>query len=265
MSFRWIAFTVAALVSASASAELVEKKLAYEIDGKPFEGVLVYDNSVLAKRPGVLFATDWSGVSANAIEIARNIAGKEFVVFVADLFGAGYAPKDAKERGTAITTIHKDLATTRARGDKGLEVMLAEGQKLGILDPNRTAGIGFCFGGGVLLETARQGRNFKVLTVFHVTNPQPVDPAGPSNVKGSVLVLHGADDPITPRAKIAALEEELDRAGVRWQTVMFSGAVHAYTDKTAPVPGASAKATRFDAYVSKRSYELMREFFADNL
>src|SRR3954470_21776208 len=154
MSFRWIAFTVAALVSASASAELVEKKLAYEIDGRGFEGVLVYDNSVSTKRPGVLFATDWSGVSANAIEIARNIAGKEFVVFVADLFGTGYAPKDAKERATAITTIHKDLAMTRARGDKGLEVMLAEGQKLGILDPNRIAGIGFCFGGGVLFETA---------------------------------------------------------------------------------------------------------------
>jgi dienelactone hydrolase len=150
----------------------------------------------------------------------------------------------------------------RARGDKGLDVMLTEGERLGIIDPAKIAGIGFCFGGGVLLEVAREGHDFKALTLFHVTNPQPADPAGPSKIKSPVLVLHGADDPITPRKAISALEDELDAAKVRWQVVLFSGTVHAFTDTSAPVTGASPAATRYDPVVAKRSYEMMRQFFA---
>ena len=108
---------------------------------------------------------------------------------------------------------------------------------------------------------AREGRDFKALTLFHVSNPQPVDPACPSKIKGAVLVLHGADDPITPRKAISVLEDELDAAKVPWQAVLFSGVVHAFTDTSAPVPGASPDKTRYDPVVAKRSYQMMREFF----
>jgi dienelactone hydrolase len=264
---RHLIFTsmVLALIGGSASAAMIERRVGYEIDGKAFEGVLVYDDSVTAKRPAVLMEPDWSGVSTHSVELAREIAGRDYVVFVADLFGVGYAPKDAKERATATTAIHGDINVMRARGGKGLDVMLTEGERLGIVDPTKIAGIGFCFGGGVLLEVAREGRDFKALTVFHVTNPQPADPAGPSKIKSPVLVLHGADDPITPRKAISALEDELDAAKVRWQAVLFSGTVHAFTDTSAPVTGASAAVTRYDPVVAKRSHEMMREFFAGTL
>ena len=264
---RRLILTVAvlALIGSNVSAATVERKVGYEIDGKAFEGVLIYDDGVTAKRPAILMEPDWSGVSLHSIELAREIAGKDYVVFVADLFGVGYAPKDAKERVTAIAAVHGDKNVERARADKGLDVMLTEGEKLGIIDPAKVAGIGFCFGGGVLLEIAREGRDFKALALFHVTNPQPVDPAGPSKIRSPVLVLHGADDPITPRKAISALEDELDAAKVRWQAVLFSGAVHAFTDTSAPVTGASPAATRYDPVVAKRSQEMMREFFASTL
>jgi dienelactone hydrolase len=253
------------LISSSASATMVERKIGYEIGGKAFEGVLVYDDSVKMKRPTILMEPDWSGVSPHAITQAREVAGKDYVVFVADLFGVGYAPKDVKERAVATGAVHGDINLMRVRGGKGLEVMLAEGGKLGIIDPAKVAGIGFCFGGGVLLELAREGREFKALTVFHVTNPQSVDPAGPSQIKAAVLVLHGADDPVTPRKAISALEDEFDATKVRWQAVLFSGTVHSFTDMSAPDPGASTKVQRYDPEVAKRSYAIMREFFAGNL
>jgi dienelactone hydrolase len=260
-----LAAVALALIGSHASAEMVERKIGYEIGGKAFEGVLVYDGAITAKRPAVLMEPDWSGVSPHSVELAREIAGNDYVVFVADLFGVGYAPKDAKERAAAIAGVHGDVNIERTRADKGLEVMLAEGQRLGIIDPTKIAGIGFCYGGGVLLEVAREGRDFKALTVFHVTNPQPADPASPAKIKSPVLVLHGADDPITPRKAISALEDELDAAKVRWQAVLFSGAVHAFTDTSAPVTGASPSVTRYDPVVAKRSYEMMREFFASIL
>jgi dienelactone hydrolase len=257
-----MAAAVTMFIVSSASAAIVERKIGYEIGGKSFEGILVYDDSVNGKRPAIFMQPDWSGVSAGAVDIARHVAGKEYVVFVSDMFGTGYAPKDAKERIEAITAIHKDLELMRARGDKGLEVMLAEGGKLGIIDPAKVLGIGFCFGGGVLLEVAREGRDFKALAVFHVSNPQPVDASGPSKIKGPVLILHGANDPFTPRKAISALEDELDADKARWQTVMFSGTAHAFTDITAPLPGTPPGATQYDPVVAKRSFQMMREFFA---
>lgn len=260
---RFILMSAAlALVSAGASAATVERKVGYEIAGKAFAGVLVYDDSVTAKRPAILMVPDWSGVGQSAMAQARAVAGKDYVVFVADLFGVGYAPKDVKDMAAASGAIHADINLARSRGDKALDVMLAEGGKLGLIDPARVAAVGFCFGGGVLLEVARQGRDIKAIGVFHVTNPQSVDPTAPSNIKSAVLVLHGADDPVTPRKSIAALEDELDADKVRWQAVLFSGTVHSFTDTTAPNPGATTERQRYDPEVAKRSYAIMREFFA---
>ena len=253
-----------ALISSSASAAMVERKIGYEVGGKAFEGVLVYDDSVTTKRPAILMEPDWSGVGPNIAQ-ARGIAGKDYVVFVADLFGVGYAPKDVKEKAAAVGVVRGDVNMARARGAKGLEVMLAEGEKLGIIDPAKIAGIGFCFGGGVLLDTAREGSKINALAVFHVTFPQSADPTGPSNIKGAVLVLHGADDPVTNRKAISALEDELDAAKVPWQTVLFSGTVHSFTDVTAPEPGYTTKVQKYDPEIAKRSYDLMREFFAAHL
>ena len=253
-----------ALISGSASAAMVERKIGYEVGGKAFEGVLVYDDSVTTKRPAILMEPDWSGVGPN-VALARGLASKDYVIFVADLFGVGYAPKDIKEKAAAVAVVRGDINMARARGDRGLEVMLAEGEKLGIIDPAKVAGIGFCFGGGVLLDVAREGRKFNALAVFHVTFPQSADPKGPSNIKGAVLVLHGAADPVTPRKAISVLEDELDAAKVQWQTVLFSGTVHSFTDVTAPEPGFSTDVQRYEPEIAKRSYDLMREFFAAHL
>jgi dienelactone hydrolase len=256
-----LTFAVLLLIGRSASADMVERKIGYDIDGKKFEGVLVYDDSVKAKRPAILMEPDWAGVGVKAMAQAREVAGKDYVVFVADVFGVGYAPKDTKEMQAASGAVHGDIALSRARGGKALDVMLAEGGKLGIIDPTKIAGIGFCFGGGILLDLARDGRDFKALTVFHVTFPQSVDPAGATKIKGAVLVLHGADDPVTPRKAIAALEDELDAAKIHWQAVLFSGTVHSFTDVTATDP-AAANVQRYDPEVTKRSYAMMRDFFA---
>src|SRR6185436_9488329 len=99
-----------ALLSAPAGAAMVEKKVGYEVDGKKFQGVLVYDDSVKEKRPSVLMAPDWSGASKESIEQAKLVAGKRYVVFVADMFGADYAPKGPQDMGPASGALRKDLA-----------------------------------------------------------------------------------------------------------------------------------------------------------
>jgi dienelactone hydrolase len=261
-----LVLSVVALILAGngAEAEMVERKIEYDIGGQKFASVLVYDDTVPGKRPAVLMEPDWAGVSSKAIAQARTVAGKDYVVLVADLYGADYAPKDAKEMQTTSFAVRNDVKLSRTRGGKALEMMLAEGQKLGIVDPAKVAGIGFCIGGGMLLDLARSRSDLKAIAVFHVTFPQSADPTGESKLSSKVLALHGADDPVTPRKAIAALEDELDAAKVDWEVVLFSGTVHSFTDVTATDP-ATAKVQRYDAQVSRRSYAAMREFFTDAL
>jgi len=57
-----------------------------------------------------------------------------------------------------------------------------------------------------------------------------------------------------------ALEDELTRAKVDWQMMMFGGAVHSFCD-----PTVDAGPLRYDAKLCRKSYLLMRDFFAETL
>ena len=237
---------------------MIEQKIGYEIDGKKFAGMLVYDDSVKEKRPAVFMEPDWEGVTPKSVGQAKIIAGKDYVVFVADVFGIDYKPASVNDLMAASRAIRDDAVLSRKRGNTAMDVFLAEAGSRGLIDPAKTAGVGYCFGAGILLDLARTGRDFQAVVVFHVTFPQSADPNGPSHLKSAVLVLHGADDPVTPRPAIHALEQELDAAKVKWQTVMYSGAVHSFAD-----PNANSGTTRYDETLATRSYALMRNFLSD--
>src|SRR4051794_3578013 len=87
---------------------MVEKRVPYEVDGRPFEGVLVYDDSVKTKRPAVFSQPDWKGVCTDTISQARTIAGKDFVVMLADMYGVGYGdkPKGYPELMAGMKTVY---------------------------------------------------------------------------------------------------------------------------------------------------------------
>ena len=112
-----------------------------------------------------------------------------------------------------------------------------------------------------MLEQARAGADFKAVVVFHVTNPNPVVPGTPCNIKGRVLAIHGRADPVTPKPMMDALEDELTKAKVDWHIVTFGRGVHSFCDPTANNPAA----TQYDEKLCRTSYMLMRDFFAETL
>jgi dienelactone hydrolase len=242
---------------------MVEKKVPYEVNGRHFEGKIVYDDSVKTKRPAIFMQPDWKGVDADTVGQARTVAGKDYVVLMADMFGKGYGdkPKDQTQLRAGMLAVHKDRDFTLACGGKANEALTAEANKLGLIDPARKAAIGYCAGGGFALEQARAGADFKATVVFHVTNPNPVVPGAPCNIKGRVLAIHGRADPITPKPMMDALEDELTKAKVDWHIVTFGRGVHSFCDLTANNPAA----TQYDEQLCRTSYMLMRDFFAETL
>ena len=239
---------------------MAEKPVAYDYDGRKFEGMLVYDETVTAKRPAIFMQPDWLGVCRHSIDMAHDVAGKDYVVLMADMFGAGYGEteKTFDELMKISREVRGDLPFLLGCGGAADAALSAEATRLGVIDPDKKGAIGYCIGGGFVLEQARAGADFQGSVIFHVTLPNPVDEAAKPNVKGRLLVLHGSADPVTPRALMDALEAEMTEANVDWQHMMFGHASHSFCDV-----GVDNEIQRYDEKLCQQSYRMMRDFFSE--
>jgi dienelactone hydrolase len=63
---------------------------------------------------------DWKGIDADTTGQAREVAGKDYVVLMADMFGEGYGdkPKDQTQLRAGMLAVHKDRPFTLARARK---------------------------------------------------------------------------------------------------------------------------------------------------
>jgi dienelactone hydrolase len=120
--------------------------------------------------------------------------------------------------------------------------------------------MGYCFGGAGALELARSGAPLKGVVTFHGSLNTPT-PADAKNIKGKVLVLHGADDPFVKQDEVRAFIDEMRAGGVNWELVQFSGAVHAFTEKSAGSD--NSKGAAYNAQADRRSWEAMKDFFGE--
>jgi len=221
------------------------------------EGVLVYDENISGRRPAVLMAPNWLGVTDKAIERARLVAGDRYVVFVADMYGQGTRPADFPAAAALANPLRANAAEQRRRVRATYDAMVAEGSRRDLTDGRRAA-IGFCFGGGNVLELARDGADLAAAVSIH-GDLKTAAPAKPGAVKAALLAAHGAPDPVGPKADRDAFEQEMDAAGAKWQTLVFSGVLHAYTDQGADVHGVAA----WNELACRQTYALAHQFIAD--
>jgi dienelactone hydrolase len=144
----------------------------------------------------------------------------------------------------------------RSRANAGLEVL--KGHKL--TDAKRIGATGYCFGGGVVLELARCGAEIGGVVGFHANLDTP-NRDDAKNIKGKVLVLHGADDPLVPNDQVLTFQDEMRKAKVDWQMVFYGGAVHGFT---MPESGTDpSKPAAYNENADRRSWEAMRTFFKE--
>ena len=189
---------------------MAEKKVPYEYDGRKFEGMLVYDDGVTEKRPAIFMQPDWLGVCDHTIGSATEVAGKDYVVMLADMFGVGFGEteKTVEDLMKSSRQVRNDLDFLLGCGAVAYEALTAQANALGLIDPDKKGASGYCIGAGFALEQARAGADFKGTVLFHITLPQPVDQQATPDIKGRVLALHGSADTVTPKPMMDALEVE---------------------------------------------------------
>jgi dienelactone hydrolase len=245
-----------ALWPALTHAKIVTRTVEYTHDGQVLEGFLAYDDATVAKRPGVLVVHQWMGLSENERTRARMLAELGYVAFAVDVYGKGVRPANVAEAQQEAGKYYGDRALLRARLAAGLAQLKANE----LVDGKRCAAIGYCFGGGGVLELARAGADLAGVVSFHGTLDTPM-PAAPQAIKARILVCHGAVDPYVKPESVQGFLQEMEAAKVDYQLIMYSGAVHAFTQKSAGDD--PAKGAAYNADADRRSWQHMKDFFAE--
>lgn len=252
-----LAFLAATAVS---QAKLVTKAVPYEHGGTKLEGYLAYDDSVKTPRPGVLVIHEWWGLNDYAKNRAEALAKMGYVAFAADMFGAGTATTDAaKAKELSGQFYGKPLMAERARA--GLDQLL----KTGLVDEKRVASIGYCFGGTATLALAYSGAPLAAAVTFH-GGLMPAPAGALDHTKTKFLVLHGGLDPMVKIDAVDAFKKSLDEAKADYQIVIYSGAVHAFSN---PAADELAKKNNlqggigYNEAASRRSWAQMQAFFSE--
>jgi dienelactone hydrolase len=231
----------------------------YSEGGVEFLGYLAFDGTAPDKRPGILVVHEGLGLGEHIMERARRVAKLGYVVFAPDMFGGRRQFSDIQEMSKHLSDLRNDLPTLRARARAALATLVSFPQ----VDRTRLAAIGFCFGGSVVLELARDGADLKAVVSLHgVLSTR--SPAETGKVKASVLVCTGADDPLAPPDQVIAFQNEMREAKVRdWQVMSYGNTLHAFTN---PAAGPSTmRGTLYNEQADRRSWLAVRNFLEEVL
>lgn len=232
------------------------KTVTYKDGEAECEGFVAWDANRKGTRPVVLVVHDWMGRGEYDERRARELAELGYLAFSMDVYGKDVRPKNRDEAGKAAGKWRGgDIAAFRTRLKAGMDAALADENA----DKSRVAILGYCFGGTAALELARSGADIDGAISFHggLVSATPTDA---KNIKGKVLVLHGADDKVETAI---TLHEEMKAAKVDYQIVLYGHAVHSFTNPKAGNDPSTGNA--YDEKADRRSWEDMKDFLAEAL
>ena len=173
-----------------------------------------------------------------------------------DMYGDGKHadhPDDAQKFATEAT---KDPAVVKARFDAARALLAADTH----VDKDRIAAIGYCFGGGIVLNMARAGEDLDAVVSFH-GSLEPAMKAAPGAITARVLVLTGGADDFAPPAVVDAFRQEMTAAKANHRVVVYPGVKHSFTNPAAESHGMPQLG--YDADADRQSWEEMLALFKD--
>jgi len=249
----WIALIL--LIAIPAHAKVVSRSVEYKHGDVVLQGYLAHDDSKTGKRPGVLVVHEWWGLNDYVRSRVNKLAQLGYIAFALDMYGKNVWTTDPNKAKELMGHL-QGSPLLRERANAGLDIL----RNNQLVDPQRIAAIGYCFGGTTVLELAYAGAKVAGVASFHggLTAPKPEDEG---RIKAKILVLHGADDGFITADAITAFQEGMRKAGADWQMVYFGRTVHSFTN-----PGADKVGIQGIAYNPKadaRSWDYMQVFLRE--
>ncbi len=182
--------------------------------------------------PAVLIVHEWWGQTDYPRERAKMLAKEGYVAFALDMYGNGKTAEHPKEAKAFSSKVSADMNQAEKSFRAALEVLKKQPQ----VNPQQIAALGYCFGGGVVLEMARRGVDLKMIGSYH-GDLTPVVKNKVSPMKTRVLIFNGADDPFVSKEAVETARKNLKAANVRYKFVNYKGAKHGFTNPNATALG----------------------------
>jgi dienelactone hydrolase len=234
---------------------VVGEEVAYQQGDTQMKGYLAYDDSIREKRPGILVVHEWWGHNEYARKRARQLAAMGYTALAVDMYGDGKQADHPKDAGRFAGEVKKNMEVASARFQAAMDLLKAHQT----VSRDDISAIGYCFGGGIVLEMARRGLDLDLVGSFHGSLPTS-SPAVKGAVKAEVLVFNGADDPFVKPEHIEAFKSEMDQAGVNYKFTSYPGAKHSFTNPDADKFGkAFDLPLQYNAAADKQSWEALSE------
>ena len=255
-----IAVFLALLVMGTAAKAAVQgDEISYQADGVTLKGYIAYDDAIKGKRPAVLVVHEWWGHNEYARKRARMLAELGYTALAVDMYGEGKQAIHPKDAGKFSSEVSKNMPVTKARFEAGMDVL----RKDATVNADEMAAIGYCFGGGVVLNMARMGADLKGVASFHGSLGTS-SPAQPGKIKARIVSFTGEADPMISADKVAAFEQEMKVAGADYRVVTYPGAKHAFTNPEADELGKKFNIPlAYDADADKDSWQQMTLFLRE--
>ncbi len=230
-----------------------ERAIPLRDEGQDFEGLLVANDA--SRAPGILIAPTIRGRTDFEENKARALANLGYAALVIDLYGVETRGSDIGDFRALMDGLRADRPELQRRVGLWFEQLREQAE----VDADRTAAIGFCFGGLCVLDLARTGADVAGVVSFHGLFVPPDNTAG-NRIRAKVLVLHGWDDPLAPPDQVEALARELTSMGADWQIHAYGNTLHAFTN---PAAKDAQAGTVYDANADRRSWAAMQDFLAE--
>ncbi len=236
---------------------LKEENITYTADGVSMNGFVVYDESMEGTRPAVLVVPEWWGLNEYGMMRARELAKLGYIAMAIDMYGNGKKAETPDSAGAFATPFYQNPQMAKTR----IEAAIAKIKSYTQTDAANVAAVGYCFGGAMVLNTARMGIDLKAVVSFH--GNLVGTPLNKELLKSQVLVCHGAADPFVPAEEVTKFKTEMDSAGVAYAFKAYPDAVHAFTNPNATAMGEKFKIPiKYNAAADTASWKDMKEFLS---
>ncbi|MCW8193576.1 dienelactone hydrolase family protein [Proteobacteria bacterium 005FR1] len=227
----------------------------YQDGSEVLEGYLVSHEDGKA-RPTVLISHAWGGLGDFEKEKANALANLGYNAFAIDMYGKGKRGGSLEENRVLMAPFVENRGLLRQR----IVAAFRAAQSFDVVDAEKIAAVGFCFGGMCVLDLARSGSPAKGVVSVHGLLKPPPESLPNELIKAKVLALHGYEDPMVPPEDMTALAAELTDAGVDWQVHAYGLTYHSFTNPKANNAGAG---TVFNPTANRRAWQAIENFLAE--
>jgi carboxymethylenebutenolidase len=175
--------------------------------------------------PAVIMIHEWWGLNEHIKNQADLLAKEGYVVLAVDLYGGEVAADSNRARELA-SSVRENAASAIDNLQSAVNYI----KSLEIVDGNKIASLGWCFGGDWSLQLAlNSSENPLAATIVYYGRPV-TDAASLSSISWPILGIFGDQDQAIPVESVKQFASALNASGITNDIYLYEGVGHAFAN-----------------------------------